>query len=173
LTRQNKLIILAIYLLVLAVALPLYRMKRSSAQKRLQAEIFSTRNELDKITEAEREMVKLRTFFPLNANSASFVEDLYIAAQQSKLASHTASSEYTATTSRPSTRSTGSANDLNKYRFKINVEGNYRSIAEYIRRVQNIERFKHFTEIKLIPGKQGVTGTLTLELFSLKGQNAN
>jgi len=171
LTRQNKLIILAIYLLILAVALPLYRLKRSSADKRLQSELSAAQNEIYKIKAAAQEMDQLRRLFPAEAHTASFIEDLYAAAKQSKLTSHDASSEIIS--ARASSRNTSQQPDeLSRYRFKINVEGNYRSIAEYIRRIQNIERFKRIVDIKLAPGKQGVTGNLSLELFSLKGNHA-
>jgi Tfp pilus assembly protein PilO len=115
-------------------------------------------------------MDQLRRLFPSEARTASFIEDLYTAAKQSKLTSHDASTENIS--ARSASRSTSQPDELSSYRFKINIEGNYRSIAEYIRRVQNMERFKRIANIKLAPGKQGVTGNLSLELFSLKGQNA-
>lgn len=169
-TRQNKLIILATYLLILAILLPLYRLKRSAADKRLQAEINGTINEQVKIKAASLEMANLRRLFPAEAQTASFIEALYAAAQESKLLSHEASSENS--TSRPAARGAAHPDELSSFRFKITVEGSYRSIAEYIRRVQNIERFKRIADIKLLPGKQGITGNISLELFSLKGQNA-
>lgn len=169
-TRQNKLVILAVYLLVLAIALPLYRLKRNSVDKRLQAEISATRSELAKIKAATLEMDRLRRLFPAEARTETFIEDLYSAAQQSKLTSHDASTENSM--ARPSARTGSQPEELSSFRFKVNVEGSYRSIAEYIRRVQNIERFKRITEIRLAPGKQAVAGSLSLELFSLKGQNA-
>lgn len=168
-TRQNKLIILAIYLLILALALPLYRLKRNAVAKRLQAEINATKSEQVKIKATSQELDRLRRLFPAEARPETFIEELYSAALQSKLTSHDASTENTA--SRSTTRSTAQPEELSSFRFKVNVEGSYRSIAEYLRRVQNIERFKRITDIKLAPGKQGVTGSLTLELFSLKGQN--
>jgi Tfp pilus assembly protein PilO len=170
LTRQNKLIILAVYLLILAVALPLYQLKRISAGKRLRAETSAVRSEQMKIKAAALEMDKLRRLFPAEAHTASFIEDLYTAAKLSKLTSHEASTENSA--ARSNARGVAQPDELSSFRFKINVEGTYRSIAEYIRRVQNIERFKRFSDIKLSPGKQGITGSISLELFSLKGQNA-
>lgn len=169
-TRQNKLIILAVYLLMLAIALPLYRLKRGAANKRLQAEISTTQNELGKIRAATLEMDRLRRLFPAETGSAAFVEDLYIAAKQSKLISHDVSTENIA--SRHSARSGSESGDLGRLRFKVSVEGGYRSIAEYVRRVQNIERFKRVIDIKLTPGKHGVSGNISLELYSLKGNNA-
>jgi len=170
LTRQNKLIILATYLLILAVALPLYRLKRNAADKRLRAEINASQGEIARIKSAALEMEKLRRLFPAEAHTASFIEDLYTAAQQSKLKSHEASTVNTP--SRSTSRGASQPEELSNFRFMITVKGSYRSIAEYIRRVQNIERFKRVTDIKLVPDKQGVTGSLSLELFSLKGQNA-
>jgi Tfp pilus assembly protein PilO len=172
LNRQSKLIILASYLIILAIALPLYRLKRNAAIKRLRSEISATTSESIKIKNTDMEVDKLRKLFSADAHTASFIEDLYTAAQQSKLMSHEASTENA--TSRPAARSSAQSDELNHYRFKVNLEGSYRSIAEYIRRVQNIERLKRVTEIKLTPGKQGaVTGNLSLELYSLKGQNAH
>jgi len=152
------------------MVLPLYLLKRSSADKRLQVEINNTKSELAKIKAAGLEMDALRRLFPAEAHTASFIEDLYTAAQQSKLTSHDVSTE--TAVSRPAARGVAQSDELSRFRFKISIEGSYRSIAEYIRRVQNIERFKRVTEIKLAPGKQGITGSLSLELFSLKGQNA-
>jgi Tfp pilus assembly protein PilO len=170
LTRQNKLLILATYLLALAIALPLYRLKRASADKRLKAEILSVRSELAKIQATSREMENLRRMFPAEAGTAAFIEELYAAAKISKLTAHEASTENTVT--RPTARGSASPEELAKYHFKIAIEGSYRSIAEYIRRVQNIERFKHITDIRLASGIHGVTGNISLELVALKGQNA-
>lgn len=169
-TRQNKLIILAVYLLILAIALPLYRLNRNSAEKRMQAEISTSRNELTKFKSTAIEMERLRKLFPSEARSTSFIEDLYAAAQETKLTNHGVSTENS--TSRATSRGSAKNEELDSYRLKVAVEGNYRSIAEYIRKVQNIERFKRFTDIKLVPTKQGISGNLSIELFSLKGQNA-
>jgi Tfp pilus assembly protein PilO len=169
-TRRNKLIILATYLLALAIVLPLYRLKRSSADKRLQAEISASKQEIAKIKASSQEMEKLRRMFPLEAHTALFVEELYTAALQSKLAAHEVSTESSA--QRSPARKTTQPEDLIIFNFKVTVEGSYRSIAEYIRKIQNIERFKRITDIRLSPGKLGVAGTISLELISLKGQNA-
>jgi len=169
-TRKNKLAILAAYLLILAVALPLYRMKRHFTDKRLQAEINAASAELNKASTVAAEAEKLRRLFPAEIGTTSFVEDLYSAAQQSKLTLHEASTENT--TARPTARPGQQAEDLSSARLRIRIEGNYRSIAEYVRRVQNIERFKKITEMRLTSGKEGVTGYLIMDLFALKGNHA-
>lgn len=163
--------ILVVYLLILAIALPLYRFKRNSADKRLMGEISNVENELSKIRAAALEMESLRKLFPAEAGTVSFIEDLYSAAQKSKLSAHDVSSANVA--ARPATRGTAQSDELSRFKFNITVEGSYRSIAEYLRRVQNIERFKRVTDIKLAAGNHGIKGNISLELFALKGQNAH
>lgn len=171
-TRRNKLIILIAYLFVLAVTLPLYRMKRLAADKRLRARIAAVENEKAKAVSAASEMDRLQHLFPAEPGITTFIEDLYAAAQLSKLSSHavsTASGSAARTTSRnPSAQS----NPLNSHRFTIAVDGSFRNVAEYIRRVQNFPRFKRISEIRLVPGKQGISGSISLELFSLKDHHA-
>ncbi len=169
-TRQNKLIILAIYLLILAIALPVYRIKRASADKRLQAQITASQREISKIQEVSLEMDRLKRLFPAEAGIAPFIEDLYTAAQHSGLSSHEASTENVP--GRPAGRGTTSLDELQRFRFKISVDGSYRSIAEYVRRIQNIERYKRITEIKLTTGANGISGSIALELVALRGPDA-
>ena len=169
-TRQNKLIILAAYLAILAVVLPVYLMKRRTADNRLKAEITRTKGELDKIASVSLEADRLRRLFPVDVGAASFIEDLYTAAKTSNLTVHEASSEMTV--SRPTPRTPQPTEELSSVLLKIKIEGSYRSIAEYIRRIQNIERFKRISEIKLASGKNGVSGSLAIELYALKGQHA-
>ena len=170
-TRRNKLIILIAYLFVIAVSLPVYRMKRAATDKRLQAQINAVQLEKTKITSAASEMERLQKLFPSEPGSAAFIEALYSAAKESNLAAHDV---HTATTTtRTATRgATAQPEQVGSHRFAISIEGSFRNVAEYIRRVQNFERFKRITEIKLAPGKQGITGTINLELFSLKEQHA-
>jgi hypothetical protein len=56
---------------------------------------------------------------------------------------------------------------IDKQRLKISASGSYRSFAEYVRRVQNAERFNRITSIKLVPDAAQLKGTLTVELYSL------
>lgn len=174
-TRQNKLIILITYLFILAIALPIYRMKRVSAGKRLQAQINAVEGEKAKNLSTASELERLRQLFPAEPGSASFIEALDSAAQQSKLTAHNVHTENSAMRSvqRAAPRTpTAQADPLSRHRFIISVEGSFRNIAEYIRRVQNFERFKRITEIKLTPGKQGISGSISLELFALRDQHA-
>jgi Tfp pilus assembly protein PilO len=174
-TRRNKLIILIAYLFILAIALPVYRMKRASVEKRLKAQISAAQQEKAKATSAASEMERLRQLFPTEPGTAPFIEALYSAAQQSKLAAHDVKTDAVAARAAsrtPSRNPAAQADAVSSHRFSISLEGSFRNVAEYIRRIQNFERFKRITEIKLAPAKQGVSGTISLELFSLKDQNA-
>jgi Tfp pilus assembly protein PilO len=162
--------------MVLAIALPIYRIKRERTDKRMQAQINAAERERAKSISTASELEHLRLLFPAEPGIAQFVEALYSSAQQSKLIVHNVQTESigSKTSLRPAARP--SANQpsapLNSHRFAISIEGSFRSIAEYIRRVQNFERFKRINEIKLVPGKHGISGNISLELFSLKDQHA-
>ena len=166
-TRRNKLIILITYLVVLAVSLPLYHLKRSAANRRLQTKLQAAKTEKAKNTTAASEMQRLRQLFPTEPGIAAFIESLHAAAKDSKLAVYDVRTE--TSPARADSRA-ASAQPVNSHRFTIALEGSFRSVAEYIRRIQNFERFKRINEIRLVPGKQGTAGTISLELFSLKEQ---
>jgi Tfp pilus assembly protein PilO len=148
-------------------------MKRAATDKRLQARINAVQLENTKSTSAVTEMARLQKLFPTEPGSAAFIESLYSAAKESKLVTHDVHTATAAATTRTASRgSTAQSDPISSHRFAISIEGGFRNVAEYIRRIQNFERFKRITDIKLAPGKQGVTGTINLELFSLKEQHA-
>jgi Tfp pilus assembly protein PilO len=145
-------------------------MKRRSEDRRLRSEIAAATAESDKVRAVAMEMDRLRKLFPAEIGTTSFIEDLYSAAQLSKLTLHEASTE--TSTARPTARPGQQPDALSSTRLKIRIEGNYRSIAEYVRRVQNLERFKKITEMRFSPDKNGITGSLVMELYALKGNHA-
>jgi hypothetical protein len=147
-------------------------MKRGAEGKRLQAQINSAEREKGKNKSAASEMERLRQLFPAEPGTVPFIETLHSEAKLSKLAVHDVTTA-SQSNQRNTSRSSGSSSDpLRSHRLVISVEGSFRNVAEYLRRVQNAERFKRITEIKLTPGKHGVSGNITLELFSLKDQHA-
>ena len=144
-----------------------YRMNRSAKVKRLRGDLARITAEQDKTRTAETEVSKLMKLFPADNNSAAFIETLYSVARESGLKQHEVSSETDkgATSARPGGAEAASA--IAKHLFKVNASGSYRSFAEYMRRVQNIERFNRITDFKLIPDATQLKGTLTIELYSL------
>lgn len=171
-TRKNKLIILIIYLFALSLALPLYLTKRNKADKRLKADIQALEQDQAKIKAGVYEVAQLRMQFRGEAGTAQFVESLYAAAKEAKLTAHEVSTEGGSAAKRSASRGGKTdGDDLQSERVKIHVEGAFRAIAEYVRLLQNTERFKRIKELKLAPGKQAITGDIVIELYSIKGNH--
>ncbi len=169
-TRQSKLIALVVYLLVLAVILVGYRSNRAAKVKRLRAEISRLTSEQNKSRFDENEIARLTRLIPTESDVPAFMESLYRFAHESGLKQHeavTVTSSETAS-ARPGKAVTGS---ITKQRIKVTAAGSFRSFAEYLRRIQNIERFNHITDFKLTPINGQLQGTITVELYSLPVNN--
>lgn len=165
-TSKSKLIALVAYLLVLAVAVLGYRTNRAAKVKRLRSELSVITAEQNKVRASEQEVVRLSKLIPVEANTPAFIETLYRYAHESGLKQHEAVTEAgTGTASaRPGAANTGS---VAKQRIKISAVGSYRNFAEYLRRVQNIERFNRVSEFNLTPDDGQLKGTITVELYYL------
>jgi len=98
------------------------------------------------------------------------MESLYRCAHESGLKQHEASTETSGqkASARPGTTDLGS---VAKHRIKVSATGNFRNFAEYLRRVQNIERFNRITDFKLAPDNGQLRGTITVELYSMPVNN--
>lgn len=170
-TRQSKLIALVAYLLVLTVVMLGYRTNRAAKVKRLRAELARTASDQNKKRTEEAEVVRLTHLIPAASNTPAFMESLYRCAKESGLKQHEAVTETAASTApaRPGAADTGT---VAKHRIKVSAIGSFRNFAEYLRLVQNIERFNRITEFKLAPDSGQLRGTITVELYSLPVKNA-
>jgi Tfp pilus assembly protein PilO len=166
LTRQNKLIALIAYLLVLTVCMLVYRSNRTTKIKRLRADLARITAEQDRTRAAETEVTRLTRLIPAEANTPAFIEALYRSARESGLKQHEVSTESdkSSGTARPGGTDTAT---IAKHRLKISTTGSYRNFAEYLRRLQNTERFNRITDFKLTPDTAQLKGSLTVELYSL------
>lgn len=144
-----------------------YRSNRAKKVKQLRAELAGVAAEQNKARAAETEVTRLRSLIPAGTNSPAFIESLYRAALESGLKQHEVSTEAdkSSGSARPGGSDTTAA--VVKQRFKVSATGSYRSFAEYIRRVQNTERFNRIIDFKLNPEATQLKGTLTIELYSL------
>lgn len=167
LTRKNKLIVLIAYLLILAVSMLAYLSNRTVKTTRLRADLARMSAELVKSRSTETEVTRLARLIPAEANTPVFIETLFRAARESGLKQHEVSTEAgkNSGTARPGGSET--AGSITKQRIKVSASGSYRSFAEYVRRVQNIERFNRITDFKLTPDAAQLKGTLTVELYYL------
>lgn len=170
-TRKNKLIILIAYLLILAIVTIGYRVNRYAKIKRLRAELIRITTEQNKAAAGEAELAVMVRSIPTETNSPAFIESLYRCAAESGLKQHEVATETAKSqgTARPGAADTST---LIKHRIKVSANGSYRQFAEYLRRVQNIERFKRITDFKLAPDAGQLKGTCVVELYSFPVKNA-
>ena len=56
--------------------------------------------------------------------------------------------------------------------LKITFEGNYRAAAEYVRLMQNINRFKRIVDLEMKSEKDTIKTTITLEILSFGQEHA-
>lgn len=164
-TRRSKLIILIGYLLILTVFMIAYRNNRAKKVKILKAQLAKAEMEKELVRKGEMELSKLSKLFPRESNSSAVVGSLYTFAKEAGLKQH----DVTTDLNKQSAKRQGIANSSSvvKNSIKISVLGNFRQVAEYIRKVQSMERFNRITEFKLTPSENLVSGTLTIEIFSL------
>lgn len=166
-TRQSKLIILVAYLLILAIVMLGYRSDRAKKVKQLKAQISQVAAEQEKTRRGESELARLSKLIPAEVNSSAVVESLYRYAKESGLKEHALATDADKkqTGARPGvSKESGTVTSTG---IKVSVAGSYRQIAEYIRRVQNMERFNRITEFKFSPDDAGIKGTLIIEIYSL------
>ena len=113
--------------------------------------------------------------FPQKANTASFVETLYALANRSGLQNV----EITTMVSNASTqqRKNASGKDPSKllrpYQVRISGEGRYRTIAQYLGSVHDIERYSNTTSLEMKPDKHTIRTNIIFEIISFEGQDAS
>ncbi|MDD2364857.1 MAG: hypothetical protein PHN84_01695 [Desulfuromonadaceae bacterium] len=166
-TRQSKLIILVAYLLILSVVMFSYRTNRSKKVKLIRAELSRVESEKNKVRRDENELARISRLIPSEADSTAVVEALYRFAKESGLTQHNVKTEVNKKLT--SARNRRSSNNLTVAANRINVNtiGSFRQTAEYIRRLQNMERFNRIAELRLTPSENVVKASLTVEVFSL------
>lgn len=170
-TRQNKLIALIAYLLIVTLFMLAYRSNRAAKVKRLRADLARVTANQNKARADEAEVARLTLLIPAEAGTPAFIETLYRAARESGLKQHEVSTEgdKSAAAARPGGTGAGPA-AIATQRLKVSATGSYRDFAEYVRRLQNMERFNRITDFKLTPDTAQLKGTLTIELYSLPVQ---
>ncbi|MHB8883120.1 MAG: hypothetical protein ACYC69_16625 [Thermodesulfovibrionales bacterium] len=113
---------------------------------------------------------------PGKAAVALFVEDLYAAARVSGIVKHQVSTVKTgdapARIHAPRAKAGRNSKVPETHSIKIFLEGNYRETAEYIREVQNIERYKRIVELRMKPVDNALKTDMTMEIYSAGGQDA-
>jgi Tfp pilus assembly protein PilO len=144
-----------------------YRFNRTKSVKLLRSDIAKVTAEQDRARAAETEVTRMSRLIPSTPGTPAFIETLYRAAKESGLSQHEVSTETDKSSGTARPGSSDATTTIVKQRLKISANGSYRNFAEYVRRIQNIERFNRIIDFKLSPDKERLKGTLTIELYSL------
>ncbi|OGW29582.1 MAG: hypothetical protein A2X59_05725 [Nitrospirae bacterium GWC2_42_7] len=175
-TKYNKGIIQAVVIVLSLVLVLVYLYFRVGQIKSINAEITKVRSEKLSLQAVEPESVDVEKIFPGKAGIALFVENLYEAARMSGIKDHEVSTvkmgDMPARRNLMKGKAAGNEKALKTYSLKISLQGNYRDTVEYIRELQNIERYKRIVELVMKPVDMQLKTDITVEIYSAGGQDA-
>jgi len=168
-TIQAVIVILS---LVVALVYLYVRVEQINSTNSLIAK-FRTEKQSMAVENADQGLIE--KMFPKSAGIALFVDNLYEAARMAGIKRHAVSTLKTGDVSARRNVKKGvtgeSGQVLKTYVLKISLEGNYRDTAEYIREVQNIERYKRIVEFAMRPADKLLKTDITIEIYSVGGQD--
>jgi Tfp pilus assembly protein PilO len=170
--------ILVIGLTVLSfAALCLYLHGRSGEMHHMQDQIVKLQRDRLSLQSKRLDPQIFERMIPINPDVSVFIESLYECAKATGIKNHevatvasTNGREEKSGQERMGSR--GREEEIRRYVVKISFEGSYRETAEYVRLLQNIERFKRITELQVKPEKNLLKATITLEILSRERPDA-
>jgi len=173
--KKNDKGIIQTAVIILAAVL-FYLFFRSWQIQGMNAEIAKLRAEKPTVRPEQSNNRNPEKMFPGKAATALFVENLYDAALASGIRRHEVSTVKMGDISLRNNMTKGkpvrNENVIETYSVKVSLEGNYRDTAEYIREVQNIERYKRIVELRMKPEDKVLRTDVTIEIYSTGGQDA-
>lgn len=124
---------------------------------------------------AEIEMLRKR--FPPRADVSSFVENLSVLAKRNglqnlEIATLPAAVGRARAGGQPRPKAAPEAL-LVAYPVKLTFEGSYRAVAEYLRQVQGMERYKRIVSVEMKPFKQRIKTSLVIEITAFEASHAS
>jgi len=174
--KSNKGIIQTVIIILSLVVVLVYLYSRTGQINSMNAEIMKVRAEKLGLQAEKPDMGNPEKMFPGKAGMALFVENLYDAARTAGIKKHEVSTVKMGEAPERRNVKKGGAGEKEKvlktYPLKISLEGDYRDTVEYIREVQNIERFKRIVEIGMKPAEKLLKTDITIEIYSTGGQDA-
>lgn len=147
--------------------------KRSADSTRLQTELQRIEADRARLGKAASDLVGMKKVFPRDADVAAFIEQLYLCAQEAAVRNHTVVTAQRSGAAdgggeRANRTAAAGKDGIETHRLLVSLEGSYRDVAEYIRLVQNMERFKKITVFSLKPADGVLSAAVELELYTLK-----
>jgi Tfp pilus assembly protein PilO len=168
-TKPMHILLAACLIASLGAAL-VYGAKRLGQIRELRAQTAALQSaERKKGGEGEQELLKRK--FPAKADVSSFVEGLYTVAQRSGLQNVEISTVNDAQ-KKSVKKSAGDVAALTAWPIRISFEGRYRAVADYIRAIQGLERFKRLILFEMKPGKNAIKTNMIIEIMSIEVTDA-
>jgi Tfp pilus assembly protein PilO len=157
----------------------IYVKSRIGEIKRLRASIEELqRGKTDIVTSAEGKDIEiLKGLFPSDSNTAGFIEDIYRIAGRyniKNLIIEQKSTEYvelsTGKVLKVIPKTEQKPNVLYSYPILIIFNTGYRDMAEFIREVQNSERFTSVNTLNVKKAKRGLIVDMLINIYSMEGR---
>ncbi len=150
-----------------------YHFYRQAAANPLADELREGRTKITRKQLEELEVLEQSRLLPKATDLASFVESLYDCAQSAGVTDHevTTSKQREQVQKRRSRKSQRQSvgDGLKTNRLQISLSGDFRSLAEYLRKLQELDRLKQIDRFDITPDKGSLKMSLLLDLYSLKG----
>lgn len=174
--KSNKGIIQTVIIILSLAVVLVYLYARAGQINSMNTEIAKVRAEKLSLQAEKPYKGNLEKMFPEKAGIALFVENLYDAARISGIKKHEVSTVKMGDAPARRNVKKGAVGEnekvLKTYSLKISLAGNYRDTVEYIREVQNIERYKRIVELGMKPADKLLKTDITIEIYSAGGQDA-
>lgn len=171
--RDNKyLLAIAAAALIATVVFTGVRLRSVSA---MQEQLAGLERKAEQMLRAGAEIEALQRQFPQQADVSSFVEGLSLLARRAGL-------RHLEITTLPAAKAAAAAQQragavppagrLVSYPVRLSFEGNFRTIAEYLRTVQAMDRYKRIVQIEMKPHKQTIRTSIIIEITAFEASHA-
>ncbi|MEK6743457.1 MAG: type 4a pilus biogenesis protein PilO [Nitrospirota bacterium] len=163
--------------IILVAAVAFYaggRFRGISAMQKRVAELEQKQKEAES-PENVAALAMLRKHFPEKADVSSFVESIYILGRRAGLENMDIVTQ--AVSKQKPVRKTSSPDAapafvLTAYPVKVTFEGDYRAVAQFVREIQKLERYKRIVQMEMKPLKSTVKTIMTIELMAYEVAHA-
>ena len=174
LKKQTNILLLLILGIALVASL-LYAVIRSTQTAHLQQQLHALKSKEVRFGTTMEDAELLKTMFPAQPDTSSFVEKLYSIAQSAGLQNVEITTSTTAVpkTSRKSDATRDTASMLVPYHVKIACEGNYHAVALYFKQIHDMQRYSKVVSFSMKPDKHTVKANILVEIVSFEVPNAS
>lgn len=146
-----------IVITIWAVLLLSYGLIRSNSINKLREHIKLTINDLNSFDIAISKHIENDFIF---LDTLSYVEKIFLVARNAKI------KHFSVSTKEESRKNQKTSNQRQKNTIiNINLEDDYRNVAEFVRLIQNMRVFARINRLEMMAGEKGVKASISIELY--------